>query len=226
MFLDSLDIANRALMLCEAQPIASITEDSTNNTAITFVYDKVRRAELRRNIWRFATRKVLLRAVDTNTMILAPNYWNATTVYPPGALVSDLNSVIWVSLPQDNQDNLNNQGNINNPPGGNNEAWDTYFGPMTVEPYDTSGSTAYYTGELVYLPGTIPGTYVIYQSLMNANANVPNDGGTPWDPTVTYHSNMVVLYGGSMWISQIEVNLNITPVSGPAAWSVTTTYNT
>ena len=214
MFLDSLDIANRALQHCEAAPITSVNEDSTANQAVTFAYDKVRRAELRRNIWRFATRKAVIRAVGPDTMILQPALWNASTTYYPGSIVSDINSVSWISIIKDN---------LNNPPGGNNEAWDTYFGPMTIEPYDTT--MAYFAGELVYLPGSLPGTFVVYQSLQNANGNAPNDGGTAWDATVTYHSDMVVSYSGSQWVSLIEVNLNITPVAGPAQWSSVVTYS-
>lgn len=213
-YIDSLDIANRALMHCEAPPLTSITEDSTACTAVTNAYDKVRRAELRRNNWRFAIKKVVLRPVDADTMVIQPTLWAVGSTYLPGAIVSDANGVNWISLVKDN---------VANQPGANNTAWDMYFGPLTISPYDTTGSTAYWAGELVYLPGSIAGTFVIYQSLVSANADVPNVA-TPWSSTTTYHSDMVVSYSGSQWRSLIEVNLGITPSQGPLAWAVGTTY--
>jgi hypothetical protein len=38
-------------------------------------YGKVREAELERNVWTFATRRTTLRAIDANTMLLAPALW-------------------------------------------------------------------------------------------------------------------------------------------------------
>ena len=169
-FLDSLDIANRALQHCGQTQIVSPTEDSKNNLETAFAYDKVRRAELRRNDWRFAIRKAVLRAVDTGTMLLHPAAYDSTVTYQAGAIVADTNNQLWLSMAE---------GNINNTPGGNNEIWDMYFGPLTIEPYDTTGSTNYWTGELVYKPGALPGSYNIFMSLENANTDVP-DTATVW----------------------------------------------
>src|ERR1019366_1592588 len=98
---------------------------------------KVRRSELQRNIWVFATRKVVLRAVDVNTMLLVPTLYNAATTYLPGAIVEDANKQMWFSLAE---------ANLNNAPGGNNDVWEAYFGPRTIEPYDATGTTVYWTG--------------------------------------------------------------------------------
>src|SRR5678815_3993516 len=117
-FLDSLDIANRALQHCGAPQIATVGEISKSNREVSFAYDKVRRAELRRNTWRFATRRTVLRAIDTDTMILVPAAYDATVTYLPGAIVADTNGLLWLSNTQDNRNNTS----------GATAAWDMYFG--------------------------------------------------------------------------------------------------
>lgn len=212
-FLDSLDIANRVMQHCGTRQIASPTEDSKRNQEVTFAYDKLRKAELRRNNWRFAIKNVLLRAVDTNTMMLVPALYDSTKTYLPGAIVSDANNQLWVSMTKQN---------INNTPGGNNEVWDAYFGPRTITAYDST--LAYFAGELVYLPGLLNGSYVIYQSLKNDNTDVPNVV-TAWSAATQYNGNSVVSNGGYQWSSLIELNLNITPAVGPTVYDNTATYS-
>lgn len=211
-FLDSLDIANAALQLCGVDQIAIPTEDSKANKETAFAYDKLRRPELRRNVWRFSIRKAVLRAVDADTMILAPTLYDATVMYLPGAIVSDANGMLWSSQEEDNLGNIPGDTNV----------WDAYFGPLTISPYDADVS--YHAGELVYKPGTNLGSYTIFQSLENANDDTP-DVATAWSATVTYHGNAIVSHGGFRWRSLIEVNLGITPAVGPAAWAAATTYS-
>jgi hypothetical protein len=215
-FLGSMDIANDAMQLLGAEIILSPTEDSKNNLEASFAYDKLRRLELRRNNWVFAMRRQVIRAVDTNTMTLQPAQYNSATVYQPGSITADLNNQFWISMTEANQNNL---------PGGNNEVWESYFGPRTIEPYDTTGGTTYATGELVYTPGLYPGSYVIYMSLINNNADVPNVA-TAWSSTVQYNGNSFVSYGGSQWASNVELNLNITPAVGPLPFDPGATYST
>lgn len=212
-YLDSLDIANRALQHVSQTQIVSVTEDSKNNLETSFAYDKVRQAELRRNAWRFAIRKTVLRAVDTGTMVLEPDLWSSATVYLPGAIVSDANGLTWISLIEEN---------LNNQPGGNNEAWDSYFGPMTVVPWDSG--TSYYAGEVVYKAGALPSQYHVYMSLKNGNTDVP-DVAAAWDSATLYYGNDVVSYGGSQWRSLVDLNQNITPADGPLSWDSGATYS-
>ena len=202
MFLDSLDIANKVCQHCGVTQIASPTEDSKNCQEITFAYDKDRRAELQRNTWTFAVRNVALRPVDVDTMELAPAAYSASVTYLPGAIVADANRQLWYSRRKDN---------LNNSPGGNNDAWDMYFGPLTIYPYDST--TTYWAGELVYVAGSYPGSFNIFMSLINANADSPSTA-TAWSATTTYHSDMIVSYAGSNYKSTAEVNLNITPFDG------------
>lgn len=212
-FLDSLDVGNRAIQHLGAEFITAVTEVSRNNSQISFAYDKLRRTELRRNMWRFAIRKAVLRPVDTDTMVLDPTLYASTTTYLPGAIVKDTNGLMWSSMLAEN---------LNNAPGGNNEAWDAYFGPMSIAPW--SATDSYFAGELVYKPGAVAGSFKVFMSLQNSNTDVP-DTATAWDATLTYHAGAVVSYSGSQWRSRIEVNLGITPADGYAAWDATITYN-
>src|SRR5580658_5005287 len=98
-FLTSLDVANRSCTILGQTNITSPTEDSVKCTALTDAFDKLRRPELRRNIWVFAIRKCVLRpiqifqaAVGTTpavlpTMLLVPPSYSSTETYTPGAIV-------------------------------------------------------------------------------------------------------------------------------------------
>ena len=210
-YLDSLDIANRALQHCGAEKINTVDEDSKNNTECAFAYDKLRRPELRRNVWRFAIRRAILRALDTNTLLLNPDLWDADVTYLPGSIVRDANGALWFSsVPE----------NVNNEPR-TSTAWDMYFGPMTVHLYDED--ITYSAGELVYAEGASAGSYVVYKSLVSSNEDDP-ETGTAWAATTTYRKNEVVRYSSAQWRSLIDFNLNITPADGPLDWDEGATY--
>jgi hypothetical protein len=214
-FLNPVDIANRACQHCKVRridPTVGFAEDSEQSTEMSFAYDKLRRSELRRNVWRFSVRKATLRPVDTNTMLLVPTLWASTTDYPVGAIVSDADGFLWQGVQQDN---------LNNTPG-NSSAWQGYFGPMTVSLYDTTGTTGYFAGELVYkTPGD--GTYVVYLSQISGTSADPATG-TAWDATVQYMKDQIVLVTATYYVSLIDFNLNQDPTTAPALWSSGTTY--
>lgn len=211
-FLDSLDIANRSLDHLGATHIETADEQSVNNEKIAPIYDKVRRAELRRNNWRFSIRKCILRPVDTTTYLLVPAAWNSGTLYMPGSIVADENNQLWISAASNN---------IGNQPG-LSDTWESYFGQMTVDVFDAEES--YFSGDLVYVVGTA-GAYVVYLSLQNGNSEVPGTADA-WDATVTYKQDQTVTYLGVQWRSLIAINLNITPASGPANWDSAGSYDT
>lgn len=211
-FLDSLDIGNRALNHVGQPPILSVTEDTTRNQVVSSVYDKVRRAELRRNVWRFATRRAILRPIDTNTLLLAPNAWSSAETYMAGAVAADTNGQLWLSK---------QPGNINNAPG-STASWESYFGPLTMSLYDST--TTYSVGELVYELSATSGKYTIYRSLQNANANDPG-AGSAWNSTTIYQIGALVTYSGSTWRGLVQNNLNVTPAAGPLAFDPTATYS-
>lgn len=210
-----VDIANRACQHCGVQrisPTQGFNENSVQASEFGFNYDKLRRAELRRNVWAFATRKVALRPITTTTMFLAPSMWSATTTYTQGAIVSDAAGYLWQSIAQDN---------LNNTPG-NASAWEAYCGPLTADAYDTTGTTGYYAGELVYeTPGD--GTYKVYLSLTNNNSLDPSTA-TAWSATVQYMKDQVVEVSSTFYVSLIDFNLNQNPATAPALWASGTTY--
>lgn len=212
-YLDSLDIANRACQLLGVEQIDSPTEDSSRNKELSLAYGKLRRAEMRRNVWRFAVRKAALRALDGDTLTLAPAPYDSSKTYLAGEVAKDQNGQVWISVSADNQGNA---------PGGNNEAWESYYGPLTVDQWDSALS--YYSGELVYVvTGVTPNGYQIYMSLMDGNTGTPGTG-TAWSATTQYKQNDVVSYSGSNWRSLLAPNINNTPADGPAAWSAATSY--
>lgn len=213
-YIDSMDIANRALQMCGEPQIISPTEDSKRNIEASFTYDKVRRAELRRNVWRFAIRKAALRPIGTSTLLLNAPLYDASATYLIGAIVQDTNGQYWISL---------KPANANNSPGGNNEYWDAYFGPLTVSLYDSG--TDYMAGELVYMAGAVAGSYQVYMSLVGANADAPNVADA-WDIATVYYSDQVVSYGGSQWRSLLPYNVGTTPADGPLDYDATATYTT
>ena len=212
-FLDSLDVANRACDHLGVNQILSITEDSDRNNVLTGIYDKVRRAELRRNSWRFAIRKTVLRPIDTTTLEIVPGVYSSTQTYLQGEMVQDNNNLIWISKISDN---------LNNTPGGNNETWDMYFGPMTADLW--SSTTTYYPGELVYLiTGTSPQGYQLFMCLLQGVTTTPNVAEA-WSATVQYFQDQIVSHTGSNWRSLLPVNLNNAPAVPPLSWVATTAY--
>lgn len=210
-YLDSLDLAKRACQHLGQPQILTVDDDTRENTEITFAYDKLREAELRRNVWRFAIKTAVLRAISATTMQIVPALWNAKTLYLPGAIVIDKNGDFWTS---------NQPENLNNVPG-QSAAWDQYFGPLTAEVW-AAGS--YYAGDLVYR-ALSNSAYVVFLSLTNNNTATP-ETAVAYDATVTYGLEAVVSYAGAQWRSLLPINLANTPVTAPAAWDAALNYGT
>src|SRR4249920_3871171 len=108
-FKTPIDISNRALDHCGQDPLDAVlgfTEDNKKARLCGRVYDQLRKSELRRNVWRFAIRRAVLRAIDVNTMLLTPSLWSAGVTYFVGSIVSDQTGQLWISqIPN----NLGNQ---------------------------------------------------------------------------------------------------------------------
>lgn len=191
-------------------PVLGFTETSKNARQVSFVYDKLRRAELRRNVWRHAIRRAVMRAINSDTMLLAASMWVETTTYFVGSVVSDDNNVLWISVVPNN---------LGNTPA-NSTTWGRYFGPLTVSLYDDT--TTYFAGELVYTaPGD--GTNRVYLSLQSANSDTPSTA-TDWDATAVYLKNQVVTYSSVAYMSLIDLNTNQTPSASAANWDAGTVY--
>lgn len=227
-FLTPVDIGNRAAQHCGVEMMDAtlgFTENSKTARQISFIYGKVRRAELRRNVWRFATRRAILRPIDTNTMVLAPAMWVSVTTYFKGSIVSDASNNLWISR---------TNANIGNDPQ-NTLLWEPYFGPLTVSLWDSTAN--YATGELVYTAAG-DGTYNVYQAAVNQNAvhpALPNQ----WAATTTYFQDNVVQVfpawaigttyaqgaavqytDGNWYASLINSNLGNAPAVTSTAWAL------
>jgi hypothetical protein len=159
---NSVDIANRALQHCGAGRIAAFTDDSKAAADVAFCYDKLREAELRRNVWVFSIRKAAVRPVDTTTTRLVPVAWATGTTYAAGAVVTS-GGLLWESTAA---------GNVGNIPGLDASPWELYAGPLTIRAFtlnsdSTASDTAYYSGELVLSAGTV------YRSIVSNNSDIP-----------------------------------------------------
>ncbi len=237
-FQTPLDIANRACQHVGVSRLASLTEDSRAAGEIVDCYDKLRRAEMRRNVWRFSIRRAILYPVDYYTMLLVPPVWSSTTTYTAGQIVSDSNGILWMPTVSPN---------LNHTPSSDN-TWDRYFGPLTAEPWVSSTNVnpttnenggAYFAGDLVYKTDGA-GTFTVFRSLVSNNSDDPAVADT-WLPSSTYQAQQVVqvpamwasgttyplgaIVGatdGLTYTSLIAGNVGNQPALGasPAAWSV------
>lgn len=227
-FQNPTDIGNRALQRCGVELMddtLGFTENSRNAREVSFCYGKLRRDELQGNVWKFATKRVILRAIDSNSMLLAPALWVASTVYFQGCIVADADGNLWISTVTNN---------VGNDPQ-NTTVWQPYFGPLAVGPYDST--TTYSAGEVVYTaPGD--GTSNVYLSLVNANAadpSLPNQwAGTTtyfrgnvvqaypaWAVGTTYAQGQGALYtDGNVYASLTAGNVGLAPPANPAAWAL------
>ena len=156
-FNTEIDIGNIALGLCGvAQMDTTLGYNdpnvARNAAAVQSFYGKARQAELEENYWKFAIKRAVLRPINPSFMLLAPTaLWSASTTYFNGSVVADSSGTIWQSYQPDN---------INQQPG-QGSGWRLYFGPMAIPPWDTTDTTAYLAGEVVYVAGA-SGAYSVY----------------------------------------------------------------
>jgi len=245
-FSTAIDIANRACQHMGARRIVAFTDDSVQAVEIGGCYDQLRRAELERNVWVFATRRVILRPLDTNTMLLTPEQWSSTKNYFNGAIVDDGTGTYWTNVLSSN---LNNQPGVSN-------TWKAYFGSLAVHAFDPT--TNYFTGELVYQTDGA-GNFYVYVARVSITQNptgatqtvvqtvagvttittvqqsgpgsdAPNQG-SQWSATQQYQKNAIVQQNGFWYMSLIDGNLNNSPGTGVdgnstfALWNANTAYS-
>lgn len=200
-----LEIYNRALQRCGAQRITAINTLTKNANEITACYDLLRRAEMRRNTWRFTIRRCILRSLTPTTMAIGFQPWDATKLYPALSVVSYSSKVY--SSTQDL-----NAGNTPDPT--SSVFWQLYYGPTTADVFNASG--AYGFGEFVYTPaGT---SYDVFMSLANGNADVPSSTAPDYDATVIYAKGAFVTDSSILYESLLDLNVGNTPASSAAAW--------
>lgn len=171
-----IDIINRACVHLGVERIRSLTEHSIQAQEGNAAYDNLRLAELRRNTWTFATRRVVLRAIDTDTMLFTPSAWASGTTYAHGAIVT-YDSEWWESQTGSNTGNTPTPGSY----------WQHYHGPDTAADYDST--TTYFTGELV-----VGSDDAVYRSTINGNDNDPVADGTGWLDVGGSAAALTILY--------------------------------
>lgn len=250
-FNTAVDICNVGLQKIGARqidPTLGFSEDSVAATECFSVYGKIRRTELRRNVWRFATRRSVLRPLDQNTLLLKPTLWQSGVTYFPGSIVTDQFGTAWVS---------NTTDNTGQP--GVDVSWDFYNGTLAVALYNSvvvPGSSftpngaiptvitnpivpplAYFVGELVYLTAG-DGTYKVYLSRVNSNTDNPG-APTLWQNNQTYVKDDVVTFfpnwssgttytvgqgvtftDGNTYTSLTNGNVNHPPSSSAVFWQL------
>jgi hypothetical protein len=250
-FQQQLDIQNKAVYHLGGEPIASASEISKNNRVTTDLYNLLVFNEQERNRWRFGTKEVALRAITSTTLKFTPEIYSSTATYQLGEICTDSSGVIWQSVIPNN---------LNNTPGtftvGTPAAWQQYFGSLTADVWNNPGtnpnalittndnvnSSAYFAGELCYLPVNGPGSgggtvdwsgeqangLVCFLSKYNNNDEQPSIVDV-WNATTTYNADDVVqdpTTPSLMWRSLIPQNLNNTPATAPVNWSSVVAYTT
>lgn len=216
-FQTPVDIANRALQLIGGARISTFGDNSRNASEIAACYDKLRQAELSRNVWRFAVRRTVLSPFSSSSTRIAPALYNASTIYPQGAIVVDAKGIWWQSLIPSNSGNTPGSYTA-----GQKAAWAPYFGPRSADPYDTTGATAYNAGQVVY---EVPATGVpnFYSTLIENNSGDPSLAAS-WSSTTIYTIGQTVNYGGLYYKNLLAFNINNVPSASDPQWQSTITY--
>ncbi len=189
-----LDIINRALQGLGKNAIASVNTASNEANAVTDAYDTLRLAELQRNLWKFATRRVILRPVGIDTVLWAPAAWSSGASYNIGGVVSHTPT----EGPYANQESYWQlavySADPTDPPD-IDPRWRHFTGPLAIDLYDPD--IVYQTGEIVLVPA-------------------------PFELGTTYSANDVVAYeNGDTWewyVSLEDGNLGNTPPDTEDSW--------
>ena len=174
-YLTEIDIMNRACQLLRRPGLSRRTMQSSEAVEMDRAYDQRREAELGTNLWRFATRRVVLRAISTATDLWTPAAYSAATTYAVGAIVT-YDSQWWQSKVASNLANTPAMGAY----------WRRYVGVDYLNAFDED--LTYFAGEIVSSSGSY------YLSLVNSNlANTPPSaanwlalGGTVVDLQILY----------------------------------------
>lgn len=162
------DIANRAIQHVGARRISTLSDISKQAQEINFCYDKLRRAELRRSVWRYATRRAMLQPVTSTSLRMLPAAWASGTTYAQGAVIQDAAGIYWISMFASNTGNVPGAAIVGRP-----AWWQQYFGAVVCDLWSTS--TTYNAGDIVYKSGP-----TFYLSSTNNNKSADPASGSPW----------------------------------------------
>lgn len=224
-----VDIINRALQHCRQPRITTVTDHSEQAEETVFMYDKLREAEMSINLWRFATRRVILRALGIDTVTWVPVTWVATTTYAAGAVVSySPPTGVYAAQTMYWQTSKGKTGSASALTPEVDPDWTKFFGLLTTDLYDTgaqgTSTTSYQPGEIVLVPAAYAGgtTYALnavvssstiwYVSLTAGNIGNAVTNATYWTPW-TSRGRSVNSYGVTASNSPI-------PLTYPTGWKV------
>jgi len=201
-----IDIVNRALQRLRVMRISSLDAPSHQAAEAAAMYDDLRLSEVRRNLWKFATRRVVLRPIGIDTLLWTPAAWVSGTSYGLGAVVSytpvsgpytGVTAYWQLAVAESSSTTAPDQ----------DPNWKHYCGPTAVDLYNTgpegSGNTSvnvattYQTGEIALVPATYA-------------------GGT------TYAINDVVNYNSAWYVSLTASNTGNQPDTSPTHWALWT----
>lgn len=247
-FSTPIDVCNRALDYVGQKPIISFSDNAKAAALVGRVYDKLRRAEMERNLWVFTIKRAWLYPVSFSTKIMLPAVWSAATPYAEGALVEFTdpygNTNTWYSTEPNNMNNTPGLGT-----GGAQGLWQPFFGstfvnqfiPQTDPPNNPPFLLTYNAGDVAYLPSG-GGQNQAYLSLTNGNSDIPNvaEVWQEWNDPFAFGSSAInsagrvignyntgdVVQGesGYYWVSLIDDNQNNVPEDAPVPWNSMTTY--
>jgi hypothetical protein len=184
-FLSAVDIANRALQRVGSPLITTFGDNTKQAKQAAFAYGKVKTAELRRSVWRFATKRAVLRPLTATTKRFIPPVWQEPSDYSVGAVVQDNLGIYWICMVANTATATNGPGSIQV---GQPNNWQQYFGPVVGDLY--SDTTSYYAGEPVY--AVVDDVDTWYISLVNGN--VGNAVGTAADWTAINATDLPINY--------------------------------
>src|SRR5262249_24093155 len=137
------------------------------------VYDKARRAELRRSVWTFSARRAVLRKTSTSTQKIGFPTWSATGSWAAGDVVKDSTGYLWIAPSAPSTTAPGTEGYY--------PVWIPYFGQMYANPHDTT--VTYYPGDVVSSSGS---AYLcVAQSLNHAPPNTSFWHALSGSPTLT-----------------------------------------
>jgi hypothetical protein len=230
-FTQPLDIANRACQHMGARRITSFAQDGKTAGEINSCYDKLRAAELRRNIWTFAIKKCVMRPIDATYGLVTPGTWDATKTYLLGSLVV-FNSIIYQArkaVP------------LNQEPDINPTYWAEAFVSLAAGPWSlqqSSNAPQPWSSGINYAQNAVVVGSDNFQYYSIANGNLGNnpvtDGGVHWQKTGPagvgrgYFAGEVVYTQTAGAAPQVFISLannnNDIPTAAPPAFVSTQVY--
>ena len=202
-FTQPLDIANRALQRLGLDRLKTFAYSSRQATETAFAYDKLRAAELEGNLWKFATKRVVLRSIGIDTVLWTPAAWASAQSYAAG-YVASYAPTSGVYSGQTFYWQLSAAETSSATPD-NDPLFHRYWGPLAIDLYDT-GPNGNGNPGLVYAADEV----VLVPAAYNA--------GT------TYAANDVASDDTAMrwYVSLVASNIGNTPSTSPTKWALWT----